>query len=288
MVTDTSIDDKFGSIPLPGNHLSPSTLTFKLTHEVPRQDYEILTAMLNGPRGSHGFGLPWGWLIEATPDIIGRRFSSGQPFIVAYDTKRADDYIPGVDITHHEQIPVVFLETALIKTEGNLHNIPLTYWNLTNRGLWQPAPKDPDTALCVDLTNIPSRRGNGSHEVGMTIGFAKKLFRGETDYNMPDIPHIATYSPDIPGVIRMHTDFGAKDTGYVINHARLPLGALKTEEGKKVGRVSFSPDALQEFTSEMQKLNPLFKPGMYHTHITVYKGFGLNGYNVLNNGPPLR
>ena len=105
---------------------------------------------------------------------------------------------------------------------------------------------------------------------------------------VPDIPHIATYSPDIPGVIRMHTDFGAKDTGYVINHARLPLGALKTEEGKKVGRVSFSPDALQEFTSEMQKLNPLFKPGMYHTHITVYKGFGLNGYNVLNNGPPLR
>ena len=197
------------------------SLEMRLGHEVPPEHYEILAAIVNNA---------WGWLFEATPEIIERRLKSGHPFVAAYGQKLPNEQIEGVDLGHYDgqKIPIVFLETVALRTDGRYENVPKNYFSLTNGGLWAPVPQNPDTVIMVDLTSIPSRTGV-AQEIGSLIGYTKRLLAGQTDYQLPFDPnginHIWTYSPDRPAVVKMHTDNGATDTRFVILNSRTPLNS---------------------------------------------------------------
>ena len=226
-----------------------SSLEMRLGHEIPPEHYGILAAILNPS---------WGWLFEATPEIIGKRLQSGHPFVVAYDEKQPDEKMEGVDLSHYDgqKIPIVSLETVALRTEGNYENVPKDYFSLTNGGLWAPSPENPDTVVMVDLTSNPSR-WRVTREVRALIDFTKRLLSGETRYELPfnpeDIEHIWTYSPDRPAVIRMHTDNGAKDTGFTINNSRVPLAFVSSINGSRT-------------------VNPPYTHPLMNTHIMSYRG----------------
>lgn len=198
-----------------------SSLEMRLGHEIPPEHYGILAAIVNHPD-------KWGWLFHTKPEVIKQRLQSGQIFVATYGKKLTDESIDGVDLRPYngQRIPIVFLETVALRTEGDYNRVPKTYLELTNNGLWAPIPKDPDTLMLVDLTSTPSRKGI-EEEISATINFTLKLLSGETDYELPfdprQIEHVWTYSPNRPGVMKMHTDRGATRTGYIILDSRIPL-----------------------------------------------------------------
>ncbi len=243
-----------------------SSLEMRLVHEIPPEHYGILAAIVNNA---------WGWLFEATPEIIERRLKSGHPFVAAYAQKQPNEQIGGVDLGPYEKIPIVVLETIALRTEGNFENVPKDYFILTNSGLWLPedqnpngnyfAPpsdelwhsgsEDPDTIMMVDLTGTPSRR-RVTREVSELIGYTKKLFSSGTNAQLPfdpNIPHIWTYSPDRAGVIRMHEDNGATDTGYIIPQSRVPKQYISYLNGTRT-------------------IDPSFAHQLMNTHIMSYRG----------------
>ena len=196
------------------------SLEMRLGHEVPPEHYGILAAILNHPS-------KWGWLFQTTPELIRQRLQSGQIFVAAYGDKLPDESFEGADLNQYDgKIPITYLQTAAIRTEGRYDKVPRTWLKLTNSGLWAPIPEHPDTLIMADLTSIPSRVGV-DREIGATINFTLKLLSGETDYRLPfdphQIEHIWTYSPNRPGVMKMHTDRGATGTGFIIPDSRIPL-----------------------------------------------------------------
>jgi len=197
-------------------------LEMRLGHEVPFEHYDILSAIAN--RG-------WDWLIEATPEMMGKRIESGHPLVVAYDSMLPDEEIERVDLRpfYGQKIPIVLLETILLCTNGDYNAVPNTYFKLTNNGQWQPVSGSPDTVIMVDLTSSPSRRGI-NEKVSQLIAFTNLLLSGQTDYELPfdpnNIEHIWTYSPDRPGVLKMHEDNGAQDTGHIIPNTRVPIDSI--------------------------------------------------------------
>ena len=238
-----------------GPTVARSSLEMRLGHEIPPEHYGILAAIVNSA---------WGWLFEATPEIIGKRLRSGHPFVAVYGPKQPDEQMAGVDLSPYDgqKIPIVFLETVALITEGKFENIPKGYFELTNSGLWQPksqnpdgdyfAPlsdrlwhpgsKNPDTIMMVDLTGIPSKR-KVTREVGELIGRTKRLFSGDSNAGLPfdpNIPHIWTYSPDRPGVVRMHEANGATDTGYIMPQSRVPRQFAPYLNGARTVDSSFS------------------------------------------------
>ena len=246
-----------------------SSLEVRLGHEIPPKDYGILAAILNSA---------WGWLFEATPEIIEKRLQSGHPFVVAYGQKQPDEQIEGDGSSPYDgqKMPIVFLETVALRTEGKFKNIPTDYFSLTNSGLWQPksqnpngdyfAPlsdrlwhpgsKDPDTIMMVDLTGTPLRR-RVTEEVSRLVEFTIKSLSGQNDHNLPfdpvNIHHIWTYSPDRPGVLRMHERNGARDTGFIIPQSRVPRQYVSYLNGTRT-------------------VDPSFSHPLMDTHIVSYKG----------------
>jgi len=198
--------------------MTNGSLEMRIGHEIPSQDYGILAATVN--KG-------WDWLIEANPEIINGRFESGHPMVASYGRKIEGEEIEGVDLGPYDgqNIPIVFIEMVALVTGGDYKNVPDEYIKLTNKGLWAPIPKEPDTIILTDLTSIPSRRMIRP-QVDETIGFTKRLLFGEIDHELPFDPqginHIWTYSPDRPGVLKMHRDNGAEPTGHILPYARVP------------------------------------------------------------------
>lgn len=238
-----------------------SGLEILLNHEIPREHHGILASILNES---------WGWLIEATPELIAQRIGSGFPIIVSYDAKKPGDEIPGVDIMPHGKVPVVILEAIAILTGGQLDKIPKTYAELTGKGTWfRDFDGNYDTLLMVDLTAIPSRRGkNGNGEVEEVVHFARELLKGRLDYGLSfdprQIRNIATYSPAIEGVVHMHERFGAVNSHYRIKGARDPIR-----------------NGLRGLTGEQfRQIHPDHNPLLDDANINVYDGFGI----VINSG----
>ena len=226
-----------------------SSLEMRLGHEIPPEHYGILVAIVNSA---------WGWLFEATPNIIGQRLKSGQIFVAAYSQKQPDEKIEGADLSPYDgqKIPIVFLETVALRTEGNYENVPKDYFSLTNGGLWASSPENPDTVVMVDLTSSPSRR-RVTKEVRALIDFTKRLLSGKTGYvltfNPEGIEHIWTYSPERAGIIKMHTDNGAKDTGFRIDKSRVPLAFVSSLNG-------------------IRTVDPLYTHPLMDTHMMSYRG----------------
>src|SRR3989338_7310070 len=234
--------------------IAEGSLEIRLGHEIPPKQYGILAAILN---------LSWAWLFEATPEIIEKRLQSGQIFVAAYCQKRPDEQIKGVDLSPYDgqKIPIVFLETVALRTEGKFENVPEDYFKLTNSGLWLPksqnpegdyfAPlsdrlwrpglEDPDTILMVDLTRTEKTL---SEEVSILLGFTNRLLSGQTGYELPfdpaNIRHIWTYSPNISGIIRMHERNGAIDTGFTIPQSRVPRHNISYLDGRRTISPLFS------------------------------------------------
>lgn len=248
--------------------MTNGSLEMRIGHEIPSEHYEILAAIVNNA---------WGWLFEVTPDIMRQRLQSGHPFVIAYDDKQPDEQMEGVDLSPYDgqKIPIVFLEMIALTTEGKYGNIPEDYFSLTNSGLWlprdqnsdgdyfatlsdrlwHPGSEDPDTIIMADLTGTPSRR-RVTGEVNQLIDFTNRLFSSETNGQLPfdpNIPHIWTYSPDRRGVIRMHEDNGATDTGHIILQSRIPRQHVSYLNGKRTVDESFT--------------HPLM-----NTHIMSYRG----------------
>lgn len=205
------------------------SLEIRLGHEIPIEDYGILAASLNDA---------WDWVFEATPRIIGQRFESGHPFLVAYGPKKPDETFDGVDLSVYangRQMPLVFLETIALRTDGDYRLVPRDYFSLTANGLWAPPPEDADTIIMVDLTSNPARK-RATAEVSELVGYAKELFSGNTHdhefpFDMEQIAYVWTYSPDRKGVQRIHSNNGATATNYRILDARVPLDQIQSVDG---------------------------------------------------------
>ena len=197
-----------------------NTLDFRLNKEIHERDLELLAATLNDA---------WGWLVQINTKIMQQRLESGAQIIAAYDSKKDDEEIRGVDLSNFDgEIPIVLLETVLLKTGGNYEKVPLLYRELTNNGLFMPPPPNPDTVMFVDLTAIPSRRGlNGNGEIKKTLEFALDYFSGRAyqkpPFNLAKIEYPWTFTPDIRGLVLMHVNCGARDSNHVINGARNPF-----------------------------------------------------------------
>ena len=226
-----------------------SSLEIRVGNEILQEHDEILAAIVNSS---------WGWLFNATPEIIRRRLDSGHPFVAAYDTKRPEEVLYGADLSGHDgkKIPTVFLETVVLRTEGRYENVPGDYFQLTNSGLWAPPVIDPDTVIMVDITATPSRKGLNPG-VGKVIEYAKALFNGSINHSFPfdmrGIEHIWTYSPDDRRVRIMHERNGAKDTGFTIPYSRVPLDFVTYIDGQR-------------------KIDPSFSNPLMNTHILSYRG----------------
>jgi hypothetical protein len=241
-------DSPLSIIMVNNNQYNPQNLDMKLGNEIPSQDYNMLAAIVNSA---------WEWLFRADEGVIEKRLESGHIFIAAYGPKEIEDSFDGLDLGRYDNrnIPLVFLETIALNTEGNHENIPKDYFSLTDGGFWGSKPDNPDTIVMVDLTGNPVRK-RVTKEVSALINYAKSLIGGELEekpqFDVSEINHIWTYSPDRQGVLKMHLDNGATDTGFKIKNSRVPLDFVLMNNG-------------------VRTIDPGYKHPLMDTHVMSYK-----------------
>ncbi|MFC1691715.1 hypothetical protein ACFL0W_06060 [Nanoarchaeota archaeon] len=187
-------------------------LGFKLANKnTHKYDREIISAILNET---------WESQVQADEWKLSQRFKSGNAFFIAYDLATEEDILyyreKGIELQPHELIPVGILETIAINTQGKYENVPGSYNELANYGMWKSPAKDVDTLMFVDVTVMPTRRGRkGNGEARRLIEYASQWIAENTD-----IKYGFTYTPDINAVKKWHAKLGAKDSQYVIPNAR--------------------------------------------------------------------
>ncbi|OGI64157.1 hypothetical protein A2642_00315 [Candidatus Nomurabacteria bacterium RIFCSPHIGHO2_01_FULL_39_10] len=181
-------------------------LYIKEATDVPKQQYALLAQLLN---------TAWKELIVTTPEHLESRFASGNKFLIVYGNSAfvdkenlAQEY--GIALPN-EDIPLGLLETITLRTNGVMDQVPKTYGELTNNGLWKLLVENADTLIMVDATKMPT----GPKEVTGLMMNSVKEYLCQTS-----LEYAWTFTPDIEGVKKWHESFGAKNSHYRIPNAR--------------------------------------------------------------------
>lgn len=171
--------------------LSEKMLNFKTEKELkdlPEDELKDISNLLNQQ---------WDTLIRVIPEMLQRRFNSGQLFVVGYDQTGAVASI---------------LETIIISNNSVTIPSTATYQVLTANGTWQPHPYNAGKYEILILVDISANGGGVGAE---TINFAKRYIALETN-----IDKVLTFTPDIVKVRNWHLKQGAKITDNRVILAR--------------------------------------------------------------------
>ena len=179
---------------------------FPATPDLPAADLYLLVQILNGA---------WGDLVEATPDLLRKRFESGQLFVVVRDagTQPELDFIRAtyqLEILDG-RIPIGLLETIDAVTAGDASRVPSPYALLTAGGAWRAPLADADTLVFVDLTTAISRQRSGIGRDIVRYGLSQRKAHHR---------HAFTFTPHVPATMAWHEKRGARASGVVLPGAR--------------------------------------------------------------------